>query len=311
MQNQNPLVSIVVITYNSSKFILDTLESAKEQTYQNLELIITDDCSTDNTIEICRNWIEKNSYRFVNTELITVEKNTGTAPNANRGLKASKGEWIKFIAGDDFLLTNCITELIQHLKINNNLPITFLVHGISPFKNDSEFQVVYPPEKLMKSDAHKQLLHLLKRGNCISGSAFFLERLTLLKLGGFDERFRLFEDYPLLIKYTQNNHKIWLLKKPLISYRIHANNLSFESSFLLKDSYVRFRNEILNPLLLENKLYSAYWHRFIQSKSKYRIFWKFLSILSPENWKRAIYKIGGKSYFYNHKVEFQRSVRNS
>ncbi|GAB1452027.1 hypothetical protein MASR2M47_20830 [Draconibacterium sp.] len=108
MQNQNPLVSIVVITYNSSKFILDTLESAKEQTYQNLELIITDDCSTDNTIEICQNWIEKNSYRFVNTELITVEKNTGTAPNANRGLKVSKGEWIKFIAGDDFLLTNCI-----------------------------------------------------------------------------------------------------------------------------------------------------------------------------------------------------------
>ncbi len=55
----NPLVSIIVITYNSSKYVLETLESAKAQTYQNIELIVSDDGSTDNTIEICKIWIEK------------------------------------------------------------------------------------------------------------------------------------------------------------------------------------------------------------------------------------------------------------
>jgi alpha-1,3-rhamnosyltransferase len=306
MQKLNPLISIVVITYNSSEFVLETLESAKNQTYKNIEIIISDDNSTDNTVEICRTWIEKNKDRFVNSELITVETNTGIAPNANRGLKASKGEWIKFIAGDDMLLDNCIEELVVHIDKNTGIPMHFLVHGIIPFRKDSEFEVVYPPEKLMESEPIKQLKYLLKRGNSISGSAFFLERSTLLKLGGFDERYKLFEDYPLVIKYTYNNHKIWLVKKPLFKYRIHNSNLSFDRSFLLKDSYISFKNEILFPLLLEHKLYTTYWHRLLQGKTKYRFFWAGLLFLSPIGWKNRIYKLLGKSYFYNHKLEFQK-----
>ncbi len=56
-KSRETLVSIVVITYNSAKFILETLESSKAQTYKNIELIISDDCSTDNTVEICQQWI--------------------------------------------------------------------------------------------------------------------------------------------------------------------------------------------------------------------------------------------------------------
>lgn len=55
----NPLVSVIVITYNSAKYVLETLESIRVQSYQNIELIISDDCSKDNTIDICRNWIGK------------------------------------------------------------------------------------------------------------------------------------------------------------------------------------------------------------------------------------------------------------
>ncbi len=173
MQYQEPLVSIVVITYNSSKFVLETLESIRKQTYQNIELIISDDCSKDSTIDICRNWIEKNKNRFVKAELITVERNTGIAPNANRGLKVAKGEWIKFIAGDDMLISNCIDELILFIQKNDNLPISFLVHGIIPFKNKKDFNVVYPPrEAYARVMLINQLIYFLKRGNSISGCAF-------------------------------------------------------------------------------------------------------------------------------------------
>jgi len=306
MQNTNPLVSIVVVTYNSSEFVIETLESAKQQTYQNIELIITDDCSTDNTVEICRSWIEINKSRFVNTSLITNEKNTGIAPNANRGFKSSKGEWIKFIAGDDMLMYNCVDELIQYINANKSLQITFLVHGIIPFKNECDFEVVYPPEKLMRSNAYNQLIYFLERGNSISGSSFFLERSTFSKLGGFDERYTLFEDFPLLVKYTQNNYKIWLIKQPLFKYRIHTSNLSFDRSFLLQDSYISFKNEVLFPLMFEHKLLFTYWHGYLQGKKKSRFFWGGLLFLSPIGWKNKIYKLFGKSYFYNHKLEFQK-----
>ena len=56
--NNQPLVSVPVITYNSAKFVLETLESIKAQTYQNIELVISDDCSTDNTVQICRDWVD-------------------------------------------------------------------------------------------------------------------------------------------------------------------------------------------------------------------------------------------------------------
>src|SRR5450759_2313112 len=101
--HDQPLVSIIVVTYNSSKYVLETLESAKAQTYQNIELVVSDDCSTDDTVEICRKWIEENNDRFVRTTLVTSPENKGIPANCNRGIKASKGEWIKLIAGDDLL----------------------------------------------------------------------------------------------------------------------------------------------------------------------------------------------------------------
>lgn len=74
MSKNKPLVSIVVTTYNSSKYVLETLESVKAQTYKNIELIISDDYSLDNTVEICKKWITENSDRFVNTKIIIVKK---------------------------------------------------------------------------------------------------------------------------------------------------------------------------------------------------------------------------------------------
>lgn len=97
---ENSLVSVVLITYNSSKYVLDTLESVKNQTWDNIELIISDDGSTDNTTAICSNWLSENQNRFYNALLITVDENTGIPSNCNRGLRATKGEWLKTISGD-------------------------------------------------------------------------------------------------------------------------------------------------------------------------------------------------------------------
>ena len=99
---QVPLVSVVVMSYNSAATIAETLDSIKAQTYQNLELIVTDDCSPDGkTLEIIQNWLDANGSRFVYADLVTTDKNTGVSGNINRGVAKSHGEWIKSIAGDD------------------------------------------------------------------------------------------------------------------------------------------------------------------------------------------------------------------
>ena len=115
----NPLVSIVVITYNSAKYVLETLESAKQQTYCNIELIITDDCSTDNTVDLCDQWLETNKKNFVNVQLLIGTENVGIPANLNKGIKIAHGEWIKSIAGDDILHEDCICNFIKEYKGNS------------------------------------------------------------------------------------------------------------------------------------------------------------------------------------------------
>ena len=123
--SQNPLVSIIVITYNSSKYVLETLESAKAQTYQNIELIVSDDCSTDDTVEVCKKWIAKNTERFVKVEIITAHENTGIPKNCNRGVYESRGEWVKLIAGDDILLSTCIQKNVDYTTASPAIKFLF------------------------------------------------------------------------------------------------------------------------------------------------------------------------------------------
>ena len=108
-----PLVSIVIVTYNSSKYVLELLESCKAQSYDNLELVISDDASTDNTLALCKDWLDKNGSYFSSCQLVEAEENTGVAFNVNRGVLASNGKWFKLCAGDDILHSEAINTYMQ------------------------------------------------------------------------------------------------------------------------------------------------------------------------------------------------------
>jgi len=206
VENKNPLVSIVVITYNSSKYVLETLESEKEQTYQNIELIVSDDCSTDNTVDICRNWIEENKDRFVRTELITVEKNTGFASNCNRGCKVAQGEWIKLIAEDDALLFTCIEDNINFIL---NHPETKMIHSKAlMYKDcftDNNYIATSPVNSLLSENfSAKEQFTILSFKNTIFAVTVFIKKETFISLGEYDESIGLCEDYPIMLHKLLN-----------------------------------------------------------------------------------------------------------
>ena len=119
------LVSVITATYNSSDFITETLDSIFNQTWEAIELIITDDNSSDDTVEVCRQWLNAKSNRFRRSELITSEVNTGVSGNANRGLMAARGEWIKFIGADDTLLPDCLKDNMNFLANRAYIRILF------------------------------------------------------------------------------------------------------------------------------------------------------------------------------------------
>src|ERR1035437_7759056 len=201
--NDNQLVSIIVVTYNSSAFVSETLESAKNQTYKNIELIISDDCSSDDTVLKCKEWIAKNGNRFVHTNVLTVDKNTGISMNLNRGLQASQGEWLKFIAGDDVLLETCIATNIT-IASENNASFYFSKMRIVP---ENENMVNYFQNGFDLFSEGKKQYPLLLKANYLPAPTSFMNKKTLLELGGLNVKFPMLDDYPLWIKATKKGYR--------------------------------------------------------------------------------------------------------
>jgi len=292
----DPLVSIIVITYNSAKYVLETLESAKVQTYQNIELIVSDDCSTDDTVEICRDWINENGERFVRTELITVEKNTGIPANCNRGVKTAKGEWVKLIAGDDLLVPRAITYFIQFALLNPNQSIYYSdvdVFGLeeNPLKIESVRKWVVTVNKIIKccsllSTAEEQYKELLIH-NIVIAPSIFIKRRIMDDIGWYDEKIKLLEDYPFWIKATKKGYFISVIREKLIRYRVgHENvqsNIAFKISheiffqkYILKNIFVHIFTPMIHQLkpkkmdflLVKLLILTSIPQRFIYKKKK-------------------------------------------
>jgi len=113
----NLLISICIPTYNGRKFLEKCLDSAIGQTYQNIEIIVVDDCSTDKTYDIANTYAAKDSR----IKLFQNERNAGLVPNWNRCMELSNGEWIKFLFQDDYLSPDCIEVMVNALSVNDKI----------------------------------------------------------------------------------------------------------------------------------------------------------------------------------------------
>ena len=116
---KDELVSIITPTYNSEKFISETINSVLNQTYTNWELLITDDCSTDKTVEIVESYVKKDCR----IKFFSLKKNSGAAIARNNSIKNSKGRYISFLDSDDLWLKNKLELQINFMKKG----ISFLV----------------------------------------------------------------------------------------------------------------------------------------------------------------------------------------
>lgn len=227
--NEQPIVTVVVYTYNSSEFVLETLDSIKQQTYQNLMLCISDDCSSDSTVELCTKWIEENKDRFIKTKLLTSDRNTGISANANRAWDACETEYIKDIAGDDLLLPNCIQDYMAFIQYHPEAVVVFA--RVKPFfiskgkkrwfsesSHDYGFFELTPQE---------QYHYLFYEGNHIPAASCFYN-LNKLREHGFhhDERIPLLEDYPKWISFIRKGIVFHFLNMHTVGYRYNENSLS-------------------------------------------------------------------------------------
>ena len=227
-----PLVSVAVITYNSSNTVLETLNSIAGQTYQNLELIVSDDCSTDNTVEICREWVKQNKCRFARTEIITVERNTGTSGNLNRAEDACRGVWVKSVAGDDVFMPNCIQDCMDY--VSGHQDTIYLFGCCKVFGADDSYCAKIDKQfdySFFSLSQEQQLHRLLFDGNCIPAPTVFYHRERAKSLGiKKDERIPLLEDWPQWVNLLRAGVKFHFVNKILVKYRVNGLSTGIRAS---------------------------------------------------------------------------------
>lgn len=245
------IVTVIVTSFNSANFLCETLESVKAQTYTDIELIISDDASIDKSVEVAKEWLSKNASRFKRVQLITVSSNTGVSANCNRGIQAAKSDWIKFIAGDDILLPNCIEDNMAFVARNKNASVIFSQVELykNHFKKES-FLAIIParyPSNIMNPlfTSQDQFKRLLVSDRINFTPSYFFNKKAILSVGGYDEQNKLIEDYPMWLKLTQAGNRLFFFEKPTVGYRQHSKAM----------------NNTVTPVLVKQSIFKSYSFR--------------------------------------------------
>lgn len=251
------LVTIIIITYNSSIYVQETLNSVLKQTYpyNQLEIIISDDCSTDHTPDICRKFIKDYNDRFARILFTQTPYNKGICGNYNHALMLAQGKWIKYIAGDDRLKFNCIERFVAKIEESDE----FLCCGRECFTKERKWYPEYL--QLDNKSPYEQLKEFVKIETqaLIWGATFFLKRSMLLSLGGFDEKYPMSEDYQLNMKYLLSNRKpIKQVREFLIEYREYNSVSKVNPVFM--ESCRKAQRYFLPRAALRTKLYLYWFH---------------------------------------------------
>lgn len=208
---EEPLISIIMPAYNCEKYLEKAVESVKKQTYQNWELWIIEDFSTDSTRELVKKLAEEEKiYVLMNQE------NLGVSKSRNRGIMQANGEWIAFLDSDDLWTPHKLEKQVEFLQHH---PDSRLVFTGSAYINELEKKAAYilhVPEKI----GFKELL----KQNVISCSSVLVERNKLLQYkmpGDY-----LHEDYSVWLRILLEGEVAYGIDEAYLIYRISSESKS-------------------------------------------------------------------------------------
>lgn len=268
MSKNPPLLSIAMTTYNGEDFLVQQIDSILNQTYQNFELIICDDCSTDNTISIIKRYINKHA----NIKLFQNTVQLGSVKNFEQAIRLSKGEYIALSDQDDIWRTDKLQIEMKYIKTleEQYTAIPLMVHSDLSMIDENNVHIAssYFKFKNYTLEEKKDLSHIL--GPCgVMGNTILMNRLLKDHILPFPPSLAVHDYWIALINELYGKRST--LHQPLVAYRIHQKNLSnsqqhikvtllskFKRSLTLDFSlpYMEIEREKVLHYLLDNYLIS-------------------------------------------------------
>jgi teichuronic acid biosynthesis glycosyltransferase TuaG len=246
------LVSIITPTYNSEKFITETIQSVQNQTYKNWEMLIVDDCSSDKTVAIIQQFME-DDHRI---HLIRLNKNSGASKARNKAINEVKGDFMTFLDADDIWFPDFIENSIATIQ-ETGIPFVFSSYRRSNEKLEFVYSDFIVPQKVTYTD-------ILKTNSISCLTAFIdVKKLGVKLMPDIRKR----QDMGLWLKYLKEIPFAYGIQEPKAIYRIRENSLSRDKKKLLKYQW-QFYRDVEKLSIFESMYYMVQW--MVRGFLKYR-----------------------------------------
>lgn len=218
-QREAPVVSVVIPAFNAARFIRRTIDSVLAQTYQDYEVIVVDDGSSDNMAEVVRGYGAKVRYIY--------QKNAGDGPARNTGIKAAKGEWIAFLDHDDEWLPEKLR--LQMALLDRNPGLRWC--GTNRYQSDGKRRVVVGSVDLIRkalggNDYFENYFTAVVEGVCpVITSTMVIHRQVFDEVGTFNSCWLRGADLDMWWRITYHAPRIGYLPEPLVIVHLDAPNV--------------------------------------------------------------------------------------
>lgn len=227
-------VSVITVCKNSEQTIERAIQSIINQTYAQIEYIIVDGCSKDNTDAIINRYQEKIAH-FIS------EVDSGVYEAMNKGIRLATGDWFYFVNSDDYLIDdNVIQDLVQFVSLHPDCDFVYGNHEARFPNGDSSFHAAAPPEQMLEE--------MVSLGECMIQPACFFKADLFTKLGLFDETYKIAADYEWFARLLQDaSLRLYYYPRNLVSYS-HGGLSSniralFEEVFSIQNKIALYQQE--------------------------------------------------------------------
>jgi alpha-1,3-rhamnosyltransferase len=210
MKDNYPLVSVIIPSYNHAGYIEECLASVFGQTYNNIEVIVVDDGSIDNTIEVLASMRRKYIFEYF------TQQNMGVCRTLNKGISLAKGKYVAVLASDDYWSTDKVEKQVRVLEGNDNSEFCFT--QALEFDGNGRRIRVFPKRTLNGNVVNSVFI----RQHVPAGSIMF-SRVLYSEVGGFDETLKE-EDWDFVIRCAAKT-SFSSISEPLLFYRSHTSNI--------------------------------------------------------------------------------------
>ncbi|MEW5767211.1 MAG: glycosyltransferase [bacterium] len=255
-----PKVSVVIPTYNAAAYLPEAIDSVLAQTFQDYEIIVVDDGSTDNTREVLAPYQDR--IRYIHQE------NAGPSPAKNKGIKEARGEFVAFLDADDIWLPE---KLALQMEVFENDPEVSLVHAnvVRFGENWTELEEAQWQERIASPRRRftGYIFQPLLMQNLICTSAAVVKKSCFLddgEVGFFDQELVRAEDHDLWLRIARK-YKIGYVDRLLVRHRDHHGTLSenidafYEARFLVFNRHVKYLEPAQRDKLIKKKWRQLYF----------------------------------------------------